>query len=363
MRRTTAGRSKRLLTPLALAAVLAIGMSACGTAGGGATRTPTPAPSATTPSGDATFQVLAVSGPKGSQTGIGLYDSVAGTWQTIATGGSANQARFAADGRVAYLTADGIVSEKPDGSDRRIEVAGAVLDHGWRSDGAVAYVTAIDSASYRYRLTIKQPGKPDVDENIGFGAGRGGFFPQSRLAFSPDGTLLLDVEASGTPDETFQGMPNLHVRGLDGTVRFSTQTEGGATWGSQGKLYFFADGSLQVTDLTNTPPTTLVTGIHAWNPATSPDGRYLAYEQRDPQSDAFGGYGPPRLGVFDTTTGKVLDTVRLAGAALTRFVQPTQVWFSDTEQTGPIQRYDLATQAQGQTGISGYVTDVRYGAS
>jgi hypothetical protein len=93
---------------------------------------------------------------------------------------------------------------------------------------------------------------------------------------------------------------------------------------------------------------------------TSPGDRYVAYEQRDPQPGQFGGYGPPRLRVFDSSTGKAVDRASRDGDTLARFVSPTEFFYSSgTDVRAAINRYDMATQTERPTGMTGFVTDVR----
>ncbi|HSR25277.1 MAG TPA: hypothetical protein VLW53_17100 [Candidatus Eisenbacteria bacterium] len=109
---------------------------------------------------------------------------------------------------------------------------------------------------------------------------------------------------------------------------------------------------------------TLLSGVHAWNPAASPDRRYVAYEQRDPQPDQFGGFGPARLQLFDLTSGKVVEGFSREDGVLARFVSGTEFWFSaGSDGTPAIVRYDLVTRAEAPMGMTGYVTDVRRGSA
>src|SRR5262249_11419952 len=153
----------------------------------------------------------------------------------------------------------------------------------WSRDGALAYIAPVGSLGDRFQLTVRLASGQVSAADVGVGGGIGGVFPQPEMRFSPDGQLLLIAEPT-TSD------PYLQVRALDASLRFAPQV-----------------GTLQVADPATRDVRTILSGVHAWNPAAGPDGRYVVYEQRDPQADQFGGYGPPRLQAFDTALGKVVD--------------------------------------------------------
>lgn len=335
-----------------LAAAAVVVATACGSATGGK---PSPAPTLTAPA--SSYQVLAIQGFKGSATGIGLYDSVTNAWRTIPAGSSVDQPRFAAPRRVAYLGAGGIYGEALDGSDGRIEVSGNINDFAISMDGTIAYITPVPPLNDRSQLTIKQPSGQTVTTDVGRISGIGGIVPQRRLEFSPDGKLLLLVEPSVAD-------PYLQIRALDGSLRLAPATGpfvngGGAAWSGSSRFYFSDGSGLHLVDLTTSSTRTVLRGVHAWNPATSPDGRYVVYEQRDSQPDQPGGYGPSRLQVVDSGTSQALDGVERAGGTLARFVSPTEFFFSaGTDPTAAINSYDVTDRTERSTGMTGFVTDV-----
>ncbi|HXM58409.1 MAG TPA: hypothetical protein VOB72_23620 [Candidatus Dormibacteraeota bacterium] len=345
----------RLLLVAAAAALVA---AACG--GAGANR-PSPSPSNPSATPTATpapsFQVL-VTQAKSASPGIAMYDAASGGFRTIPTAAAAAQARFVTAGRISYQTPDGIVSQDLDGSQRRTEVAGDIVDHAWSRDGALAYIAGGGVNDDQFTLTIKRPDGQTTSARIGVSTGIGGVIPQRTMRFSPDGQLLLIAEPMVAD-------PYLQIRAPDGSLRFAPPTGnfvggGGAAWIAGGKVVLSNAGSLQTADPATRDGRTLLAGVHAWNPAASPDGRYIAYEQRDPQPDQFGGYGPPRLQAFDGTAGKVVDGFRRDGAILPWFVSPTEVWFSAGSDPNPaIERYDLSGHAERPAGVSGLITDIR----
>jgi hypothetical protein len=339
-----------LLRLALLTAAAVVAAAACGSATSGS---PTPAPTARVSS----FQVLAVQGFKGSATGISLYDSTTDTWRTISTGSRVDQPRFATPGRVAYLAAGGIYSQNLDGSDRRMEVSGNINDFAFSVDGTIAYITPVPPLNDRSQLTIQQPSGQTVTADIGAASGIGGVVPQRRLEFSPDGKLLLLVEPS-------VASPYLQVRALDGNLRLAPATGpwvsgGGAAWSGNSRFYFSDGSGLQLADLTTGSTRTVLPDVHAWNPATSPDGRYVVYEQRDAQAGQFGGYGPSRLQLFDST-GSVVNGVHGDGGTLARFVSPREFFFSSgTDATAAVNRYDVVARIERSAGMTGFVTDMR----
>lgn len=342
------------LAVLAVAAVFVA--AACGSVTGGK-----PSPTPTPPAPASNFQVLAISGFKGSATGIGLYDSTSNAWRTIPTSSTVDQPRFAIPGRVAYLAAGGIYSQNLDGSDRRVEASGDIDDFAFSVDGTIAYIGPVAPQNDRSRLTIQRPNGQTVTRNIGATTGIGGIVPQRRLEFSPDGKLLLLVEPSVAD-------PYLQVRALDGSLRLAPATGpfvggGGAAWSGSGQLYFSDGSGLGLADLTTGSTRTVLPGVHAWNPVASPDGRYVVYERRDPQPDQFGGYGPARLQLFDGRAGSVVAGVQRDGGTLARFVSATEFFFSSEAggngAAAAINRYDVASQTERSAGMTGFVTDVR----
>lgn len=350
------GRRRWLLA----ASVVLVTASCGGTAAQRSSPSP-PGPSATasTPAPAQGFQVLVAPTVRPAGVTVDLYDSTAGGFRTVPAAGS--QARFAGAGRLSFLTPDGIVSQNLDGSGRRTELSGSVIDYAWSRDGALAYITSVGAHNDQFQLAIKLPSGQTSTADVGRSGGIGGMVPQRKLEFSPDGQLLLVAEPMISD-------PYIQVRGLDASLRFAPPvgtfvSGGGADWTTGGRLAVSNAGSLQMADPATGEVRTLLSGVHAWDPAASSDGRYIVYEQRDPQSDRFGGYGPPRLQAFDTTAGKVVDGFHRDDGSLPRFVSPVEFWFSvGSDSAPPIYRYDLSGRTENPAGVSGFIADVRIGA-
>jgi len=168
-----------------------------------------------------------------------------------------------------------------------------------------------------------------VREPIG---GHGGtsptFGPFDQLAFSPDGSLLLDHYAFGMQPPT--------VFRLDGSVAFMSTTATNSTWSPVGKtLYFLSQ---------NQSGQTPTGDLHSWNadgeravaidlngfywPRMSPDGTGIIYNASDDSVPGCGGV--PHLWRLDLTTRRAAQISKSIGSS-PFFVQPTVVW-SDEEQ-------------------------------
>jgi hypothetical protein len=171
-----------------------------------------------------------------------------------------------------------------------------------------------------------------VREPIG---GHGGtsptFGPFDQLAFSADGTLLLD--------RTSFGMPALTVFRSDGSTAFLSTTATNGVWSPTGKTLFF----LSLNQLGPSP----FGDLHSWNadgeqavalnlngffwPRMSPDGSGIVYNASDSSVPGCGGV--PHLWRLDLTTRRATQISKAMSSA-PFFIQPTVVW-SDEEKLSP----------------------------
>lgn len=342
---------------LVLAAAVIVAAAACG---GTATR-PGPSPSTLpvpTPTPAPTFQALVGGVEKGIAGPIDLYDSTAGT-RTLQVRGTFF--RFAGQGRISYLGDNGaLYSQSLDGTARRTEVSGNVLEYGWGSDGTLAYVTSTKPGAPddRGQLVIRPVSGQAATADLGAGIAYVGI-PQRAIAFSPDGKLVMVAQV------TF-GSNLLSVHRLDGTLQFAPQGTHGA-WAPDGRLYYASDTGIVVADPATGTTKTVVSGVRWYNPTVSPDGRYVVFERQPVatgQPTALS--SPPWLELLDTRTGTIVSGFRLDGGISAHFVAPARFWFQivvpqDSPAARPVLTYDLTTRTEGQTGLTGTVWDVRLG--
>lgn len=311
--------------------------------------TATPAP---------TFQALTGGVAKGIAGSVALFDSATGQIRPLQVGGSLIS--FAGQGRLSYVGAGGLYSQDLDGTARRTEVSGSVLEYGWGPDGTLAYVTSTHPGAPddRGQLVIRPPSGTSATADLGAGVAVVGI-PQQTIQFSPDGKLVMVAQ-------TMFGSPALSVRRLDGTILFAPQGTHGA-WAANGWLYYSNDSGIYVADPMTAATREVVHGVRWYNPSVSPDGRYVVFEQQPSQEGVPTALSsPPWLQVLDTQRGTIVNWFRRDGGVSAHFVTPTQFWFQvpvrqDSPETRPVQSYDLAARTETQTGLTGNVWDVRFG--
>jgi len=171
-----------------------------------------------------------------------------------------------------------------------------------------------------------------VREPIGGHGGTGlSFGPFDQVAFSADGSLLLDRYAFG--------MQSLTVFKSDGSVAFLSATATNGTWSPVGKTLYF----LSLNQLGPTPSGDL----HSWNadgeqavalnlngffwPRTSPDGTGIVYNASDNSIPGCGGV--PHLWRLDLNTRRATQISQSISSG-PFFIQPTVVW-SDEQKLSP----------------------------
>jgi Tol biopolymer transport system component len=194
-----------------------------------------------------------------------------------------------------------------------------------------------------------------VQQPMGGHGGPGpSFGPFDQLAFSPDGSLLLDYLLFRPPS----GPPNLRVFRADGSILFQVAGAPGGAWTPTGNtLFFFAHnppgsaGDLMKLDASGQRQV-VASGLPfvSWL-RMSPDGSGIIYNTSDSSVPDCGGV--PHLWRFDLATGRAaqISTAISSGAF---FIQPNVVWSDEqkltacgpggpTYQDGVILAHDLNT--------------------
>jgi hypothetical protein len=356
------------------ALILGIAIMALAACGSGAGVRPTPSPSGVTTARPASlFQVLVVqtvtSAGAQASTAVLLYDSASGQTRQLSQTGT--DARFAPGGRISVGGPGTIQTVDAHGGAPRTDVDVAPLligTHAWSASGALAYVTeATPDHHLSDRLVVRPAGGVSSQVDLTTIAGGEGY-QQPVLRFSPAGNLLLlvdpalQVNVGAAPDQT-----TVQVRRLDGSFAFGPPgaaqpgAPDAATWGGDGRLYFWDSRGVNVADLNRGTTRTILPGVRWYHPDTSPDGRYIVFELRDEQ-------GVPTLHLLSTSTEQMVEGLARAEAGLARFVSPTLIWFHDEQPCSrckgpievrqPILGYDIAGDVEAPTGLSGLVTDV-----
>jgi hypothetical protein len=298
---------------------------------------------------------------KGGAGPITLYDSTTGVRILQVRG---TLFRFAGQERISYLGEDGaLYSQNLDGTARRAEVSGNVLEYGWGPDGTLAYVTSTrpGAPDERGQLVIRPVSGLAATADLGPGIGHVGI-PQMAITFSPDGGLVMVAQV------TF-GSNLLSVRRLDGTLLFAPQGTHGA-WAPDGQLYFSNDSGIFVADPVAGTTRTVVGGVRWYNPAVSPDGRYVVFDRQPALTGEATALGSrPWLELLDTRGGTIVSGFRMEGGMSAHFVTPTRFWYQvvvpqDSPDKRPVMAHDLTTwKEEIQAGLTGSVWDVRIGSA
>jgi hypothetical protein len=215
----------------------------------------------------------------------------------------------------------------------------------WSEDGALAYVAHSSAPTSGSRLVIR-PSRGAASA-VALPPAVGG--PTPILRFSPDGRLLLLVDAALAAGGASQG--TLQVRRLDGSLLFQATAASEATWAGSRRVYFMDARGVNVADLAAGTTRTILPGARWRAPDTSPDGRTVVFELA-------GARGVPRLELVDTSTDAVLPGFERDGGTTPRFVSPTDIWFHEMGGDA-IVCLDLERRTETPTGLTGIVTDVR----
>jgi hypothetical protein len=195
-------------------------------------------------------------------------------------------------------------------------------------DGGGAMSLHIFSGASDGILYVQQP----IGGHGGPGPSAG---PFDQLAFSPDGSLLLDYMLFRPPS----GPPNLRVFRADGSIVFQTAGASGGVWSRTGStLYFYTwnpsgpvMGDLNKLDASGQRQV-VASGLPAMNwPHMSPDGTGIIYNTSDSSVPDCGGV--PHLWRFDLATKRATQ-ISSSISSDPFFIQPNVVW-SDQQKLGP----------------------------
>lgn len=342
------GLGRRTLTGVLLAGSLVL-LAACG----GTAARPAPSPTSSPVSAYRALVVTMVDTPDVQTHNVfNLYDSSSGlTRQVTGLPGMYGKLRFAPGDRLSVSNYAQILSVDLNGGSGRPEAAVpdnaplAMGDYAWSRSGALAYLLIGPNDRAGDSQLVVRPASGTTVQ-VPFGHVPGG--ATSSVRFSLDGTKLL-IDGAG-----------VQVRGLDGALLFIAANGAGATWGTDGRVYFWDPRGVNVADPATGATRTILPATHWYNPDTSPDGKRIAYEVRDAQGGA-------ELRLLDTSTMKVDADFARVGGYDPRFVSSGELWYhgqaSKDPSMTPLVSYDLVHGSERSTGLTGVLNDVRQVAS
>jgi hypothetical protein len=216
---------------------------------------------------------------------------------------------------------------------RTARLAASAATGAFSPDGTkFAYRHWDDAVSMSLHLYVAGADKTlYVREPLGGHGGPGlSFGPFDQLAFSSDGSLLLDRYAFGTQTMT--------VYKSDGSVAFQTAKGTNALWSRSGNTLYFLN-------LNQQGPTPFG-DLHSWNatgeqaialnlngffwPRMSPDGSGIIYNASDTSVPDCGGV--PHLWRLDLTTRRATQISKAISSG-PFFIQPTVIW-ADEQKLG-----------------------------
>ena len=307
----------------------------CATGGGSTSSTP-PATTSGSASGPAGYRVLfTASSSNGSQ--VFLYDSASSApQQLVSTGGATPEARFISSQKIAYVDATAEMASRivtVDLSTRagstNVTANGFVPAFAFSHDGALlAYL--VHDAQNNVALHERQNGHEltlALNPIRSRGISRD---DEVRLEYSPDDKYLLMVDTYvGNQGQAPQTGQLLVLLASDLSVVFFPPSGVSAnatmaTWARHADRMYYRDAigvrSWSVEDRT---VTTLVTGLHWYDPASSPDDRWLAFTDIDAQF-------VPHVRLFDLHTHQVVPTTAMPRSHPI-FITGNAIWYLEEQ--------------------------------
>ena len=266
-----------------------------------------------------------------------LYDSATSTPQQLVSlaAGAAPEAHFVTAQKVAYIVASGPSSHimTLDLSTRAsaidLTVSGFLPAFAYSHDGSMlAYL--LHDPSNKPSLHLRRSGQ---DTSLGLNAipGRGiGRDDEVRLEYSPDDQYLLMVDTfvgnQGQAPETGQF---LVLRTADNTVAFlppsgTSANATMATWARHATRLYYRDAvGVRTWDAAAYSVGTLASGLHWYDPAPSPDDRWLAYTDID-------SHFVPRVMLYDLQRNQSVAT-SAAARSHPIFITSDTIWYLEEQ--------------------------------
>ncbi len=321
-----------------LSLVALITLAACSAAPASTASSPTPgAPSSAAPKATATgYRVLFTVSTTGGNE-ILLYDSASSTRQQLVSLGAGvpPESHFVSAQKIAYVDASSpsirimTLDLSTRASTPEVTVTGYVPAFAYSHDGSMLAYLLHDSAN-KASLHVRRGGQ-DTSLNLNAIPGRGvGRDDELRLEYSPDDKYLLMVDTfvgnQGQAPETGQF---LVLRAADNTVAFLPPSGVSAnatmaTWARhRDRLYYRDAVGVRTWDAEVHDVGTLSSGLHWYDPAPSPDDRWLAYTDIDTHS-------VPRVRLYDLSANQSVATVP-APRSHPIFITADTIWYLEEQ--------------------------------
>jgi Tol biopolymer transport system component len=320
--------------------VVLILLSACGSAPVSSSASTTPSASTIASSTPATGYRVLFTANTTSAGQIFLYDSASSAPQQLVSlsGGAAPEAHFVSAQRVAYIDSSAQGSTRivsfdlsTRASTTEVTITGNsnVPAFAFSHDGSrLAYL--VHDAAGKASLHLRQGGQ-ETTLNLNPIPGRGvGRDDELRLEYAPDDKYLLMVDTfvgnQGQAPETGQF---LVLRATDNTVAFLppagvSANATMATWAAhRDRLYYRDAVGVRIWDAGATSVGTLATALHWYDPAPSPDDRWIAYTDIDSQF-------VPHVKLYDLRTNQQLPTAAAARSHPV-FITADTIWYLEEQ--------------------------------
>jgi hypothetical protein len=296
------------------------------------------ASSAATPTGAAGYRLLYTAATLNSSD-IFLYDAASSAPQKLVSlpAGPAPEAHFVSAQKIAYVDSTSAstrimtfdLSTRVSSAD--VTVTGSVPAFAYSHDGSMlAYLLHDASGSGQASLHVRRGGQ-ETTLNLNAIRGRGvGPDDELRLEYAPDDKYLLMVDTfvgnQGQAPETGQF---LVLRAGDNTVAFLPPSGVSAnatmaTWARHTDRLYYRDAvGVRTWDAGVASVGTLVSGLHWYGPAPSPDDRWLAFTDVDVQS-------VPHVKLYDLQNNQTAATVT-APRSHPIFVSADTIWYLEEQ--------------------------------
>jgi hypothetical protein len=315
--------------------VVLIALAACSSTPTSIGPTPSAASVAVT-TRPSTYRVLfTASTTSGSE--ILLYDSASSTPQQLVSlpAGVAPEAHFVTAQKIAYVDASSASSRimtfdlSTRASAADLTAGGYVPAFAYSHDGSMlAYL--LHDASNKPSLHMRRGGH-ETSLGLNAIAGRGvGRDDELRLEYSPDDKYLLMVDTfvgnQGQAPETGQF---LVLRTADNSVAFfppsgTSANATMATWARHSNRLYYRDAvGVRTWDAEVHSVGTLAGGLHWYDPAPSPDDRWLAYTDID-------SHFVPHVKLYDLQGNQSVATAPAAGSHPI-FITADTIWYLEEQ--------------------------------
>ena len=301
--------------------------------------TPSAAAASPTPTAAAGYRVLFTASTSNASE-IFLYDSASSAPQQLVSLGTGPppDARFISSQKIAYVDGTNSASIRimsfdlsTRASTAEVSLTGnsSIPAFAYSHDGSILTYLVHDPSG-KPSLHIRRGGK-ETALNLNPIPGRGiGRDHEVRLEYAPDDKYLLMVDSFvGNQGQAPQTGQFLVLRAADNTVAFLPPSGVSAnatmaTWARHTDRLYYRDAvGVRTWDAGAPSVATLANALHWYDPAPSPDDRWLAFTEIDPQS-------VPHARLLNLQTNQVLATTA-APRSHPIFIAADTVWYLEEQ--------------------------------